>query len=407
MAALDAWFTARTNHATQLLSVVVEGDSTFAGQVRDAGSLNFSPMTQLRNRLAAAGLTDGGHGVVNGSLDTANVSGEPSDAGFISATGTGIGDMQNLRGNYTDSTTTAGATYQAAVYGTRVRVSFARYASASTINVNVDGTTVAVTVPVKTNTGGTADGNWQAGTHYVLTGLTYGRHVVTATLVTGRMSVLIAGTRDTGVVLNNYAARGEQAVGVAWHQFQDWAGLSVSAAPPTTPALAQSGPTARIPVLGIYAKGINDQQGNGATDTSTAYQAKATDFARAFIANGGSVIICGPWWESAGQPQFAPNFRAAAIQAATDAGAQYLDLSTQPGGALNGVTGDIGGANGNPHLTQLGYTHQGNAIADALLAGFVVSGTVRRNGIAVTLGGYRNNGTLRTATLRRNGVTVF
>ena len=406
MAALDAWFAARANHASQVLSVIVEGDSTFAGQVRDAASPNYSPITRVRYRFAAAGLIDGGHGVVNGALDTVDVSGDPSDAGFVSNTGAAVGDNQNLRGNYTGSSLTVGAAYQVAVYGTRVRVSFARYSGASTINVDVDGSTVQVTVPAKTNTGGTADGNWQAGTHYVLTGLTYGRHVVTATLVTGRLSVLIAGTRDAGVVLNNYAARGEKAVDVAWHQFQDWAGLSVSAAPPTVPALPQSGPTARLPALGIYAKGINDQQGNGTTDTSAAYQAKATDFARAMISNGASAIICGPWWESAGHPEFAANFRAAAIQAATDSGALYVDLSQQSGGALSGKAGDLGGANANPHLTQLAYSYQGDAIADALLAGLAAAG-IRRNGAAVTSGGYRAGGATCAATLRRNGATVM
>lgn len=386
---LAAWNAALPHAADQLVTVVVEGDSTFAGEA--ASGVLYSPVTRIRERLAAEGINDGGHGVMNGSLDTSEVSGEPDDAGVLDEPTWNFADGQNLKSNYAGSTNTPGETYTAAVYGQRIIVTFARYFTASTIDVTVDGVTERIVIPARGTTGGSADTNWQAGGRYYKGGLTYGRHVVAVELVSGRLSCLISGTRNAGVVLNNFAARGEKATDVPWHQHQAWAGLVPTNAAPVIPATTDTAAGSLAPVLGIFAKGINDQQGNGVTDTSALYGAKAYDFARAFIHRGASAIICAPWFESANQSQKAAAYRAAAAQAAADSGATYLDLGT--GGALAGYTegSEVGGANDNPHLTAFAYELQGDYIADALLANY--SGPANPGGIpGRTIIGYRLGG---------------
>lgn len=362
---LDAWdfAAARANH--RLVQVVYEADSTGAGQTNE-GTV-YSPLTRVRERLAGAEIPDGGHGVMNGTLDVASVSGEPEDAGVLIEPVWNITGGFNLKGNYTGATNIDGEVYQAAVYAQRIRVSFARYSAPTTVDIDIDGSTERMTIPAMGTAGGTGDTNWQAGYRYFKDGFTYGRHVVTVTLVSGWLSCLIEGTRNTGVVLHNFGARGEQAVGVPWHQFQDWAGLTVTNTAPVVPTTLDATPGSHATVLGIYAKGGNDQQGYGGTDTSDAYAAKAYDFARAFTENGKSAVILSPWWESFGQNQLAANFRAASIEAAEQAGALWLDLGTE--GALEPLD-IVGTNNGNPHLPALYYEAQGDYIADALLANY-------------------------------------
>lgn len=362
---LDAWdyAVARANH--RLVEVIVEGDSTMAGQVF-VGDEHYSPITRVRELLAAAGIPDGGHGVMNGYMDIASVSGEPPDAGAEQEIGWNINNAQNLAGNYTGSTTVPGTYYEARVYGTRVVVRWALYDAPSVFDIEVDGQTTRVTTGVSNTNGSGADYNWQAGGHRLYSGLTYGLHEVRVTLVSGRLSALVEGTRNTGVVLHNFAARGATAVSVPWHQMQDWAGLNRTSTPPVTPSTKDNSPGAHNVALGIYAKGGNDQQSYGGTDTSALYKAKAIDFARAIIAGGGSAIICSPWWESFNQPQLAPAFREASQEAAAETGALWLDLG--PDGALAG--GAESGSNNNPHLSENDYRAQGEYIVTALLANY-------------------------------------
>lgn len=364
---LDAWDYALARAGHRLVQVVVKGDSTMAGQVRNDGLPFFSPVTQQRIRLAAEGIPDGGHGVMNGVLDTTDVSGEPEGA-YATDPANNITNGQNLVGNYTGSTNIPAAAYEAAVYGTRVVVRWALYDSPSVLDITIDGDTTRVTTATKNNAGGTADGNWQAGGYRLFSGLTYGLHEVTVTLVSGRMSVLVEGTRNAGVVLHNFSARGGKSIDVPWHQVQAWAGL-VPTSTSGAAATVDTNPGALSSVLGIYADGINDQQGNGDVNTSAAYKAKALYFANTFTSHGKSAIICSPYWESAGHPEFADDFRTASQEAADEAGALWLDLG--PDGALaDHLAEDLGGANNNPHLTALAYQYQGDYIADALLANY-------------------------------------
>lgn len=82
---LDVWDAARAASATAHRDVVLFGDSTTEG-VPPSGSNTGGWVAKLRALSIAAGVTDGGRGIIGGTSDDASFSGE-SLAGFVSRTG--------------------------------------------------------------------------------------------------------------------------------------------------------------------------------------------------------------------------------------------------------------------------------------------------------------------------------
>lgn len=148
---LDNWFAARANHASQLVEVVVFGDST-----TDFGQDgNYPGWVELMRPLATAdGYTDGGRGVAD-SGDTAAQSNEGlsvvgSRTGF--ATGSGSFDFF-ATGSF--GSTTAGDIVTFQGYGTRCRLHFSVKSTTGGFSYSVDG---GAAVVVETGPGRTVTG---------------------------------------------------------------------------------------------------------------------------------------------------------------------------------------------------------------------------------------------------------
>lgn len=79
--ALDRWFAARNAAASRLSEVTMYGDSTWFGQT-GASAPYYSPLQRIRERLIAAGYTDGGHGNLNGADDVTSAADTVALVGF-------------------------------------------------------------------------------------------------------------------------------------------------------------------------------------------------------------------------------------------------------------------------------------------------------------------------------------
>lgn len=135
---LDKSIAAFRNPGSSLVEWVAFGDSTFAGQ--DAVLPGYSPLTRLRAALINAGLADGGHGVVNGAIDTPYVSGEPSDAGqTLNAGFADTGSFALPGEGAIDNPGTAGNSTTIVCYGKQIRLLYLAFTLGGRFSYEIDG----------------------------------------------------------------------------------------------------------------------------------------------------------------------------------------------------------------------------------------------------------------------------
>lgn len=486
---LDRAIAAIRSASTQRVEWVAFGDSTFAGQTLTAPE--YSPLTRLRELLTAAGVPDGGHGTVNGALDTPHVSGEPSDAGQVANTGFNSAGSASFSMHGETLISNAGGDQETlTVYGRHLRLYYVAFTLGGRFSYQVDGgaeITVDPAYPasgftrwariaidtgtdgrhtiVIRNKGGRpvgvptiSAGSSAAGTGATLPAGSYEYAAafktsdgkvgalgssITRTVTAGQsVNVIFPGqapaagstagmgantnvyrrvagsgatfkligtvatngngqynlqdtgiadgadyaasaapvlepqyafvnvvgdcVRATGLVMHNLAVRGTQSSALTDQALAYGLGYDLTVDPSTSvlTRAKDTSPDARHPALVTFAHGINDQQGNGGTDTSAATYANTVRGIKAARKAGADVLIFVPGLEAANQPQLAPNYRAAIVKAARDQRAPWIDIGVL--GALGPFTGwaaaGYGGQSANPHLTELAYRTQGEFI---------------------------------------------
>lgn len=179
---LDVWRSVRSLSASQLIEIVVFGDSTSSGSTTDPVKAEYSWTQKLRALFAAAGYTDGGRGLVYAdSNDTTPLNGDPLTT-IVSQTGFNAGAVAfSIRPGSITSTTAADAITLQGVC-TAIRIQYSRIAGTTgSFSYAVDGGS-----PVTVTTGGIAS---EVGGNVVqVSGLTLGTHTVTIVNLGGGIS---------------------------------------------------------------------------------------------------------------------------------------------------------------------------------------------------------------------------
>lgn len=365
------WRPARTAHASARPEAVFFGDSTTFGQT--VTGTNFSWVQQVRARSIAAGYTDGGYGGVNLN-DIASLTAPDNLAPLVSAGPFVQSDADNVMGVAGWMASAAGTiTFQ--FKGTAARIWYSKRDSsnAAQFTYAVDGgSTTAVDTTSTALTYGLA---------YV-SGLTEGTHTITVTYTggTGVLAITPEFLRSTGIVYQKQAISGVSSN--TWFSPSSTTNYRTTAALGLDPGVGGSTPIwqraksattgARNVKLAGFHIGTNDlQSSTSATDASARADALANSigiFAEACkTAGADAFLVIPPYWATSQANPYMGVFRQRHLAAGLAFGLAVVDADAALGGYANAQANAYGGASGNPHLTQAGYTALGNVVFDQLI----------------------------------------
>ena len=368
---LSAWIGAKAASASQPVEVLYIGDSTGFGEGGEP------PPYILRELSTAAGLTDGGLGVIASTLQTTplGLNSPPFVAAESTApAGRDVYDAWDLLGEAQRSDMAGPEVWVWHGAGTQVRViqtSIGNIGQAPWTLTLDNGTLETLTANVIPDR---SRGNYYTRT---ITGLADTDHRVSLGVAphpdgTTRADFRFAlhFRRDTGIVWNRLCVPGIQSHYGAGSQANYLLGLTGADQWGNNPVTIEASDPARPPraKLAIWALGINDQQGGDRTTAEL--RINLQKFIDKATVAGCSIVVCINHFEGAGYAQYAADCRAA-VREVTLAYPGVALCVLGGGGALGDpatwVANGYIGTMGNPHLPEAGYRAQMNYLWGNLL----------------------------------------